>query len=65
MVHFFSSGDITSLAEALLAVLRDSRRKQELVGAGLTYAQTHGWDSRKPDYLRLVDSLCATAVSAP
>lgn len=65
VVHFFSSGDITSLAEALLAVLRDSRRKQELVGAGLKYAQTHGWDSRKPDYLRLVDSLCATAVSAP
>jgi len=65
VVHFFSSGNVPSLAEALLAVLRDSQRKQELVGAGLKYAETHGWNSRKQDYLRLVDSLCVNEISAP
>lgn len=65
VVHFFDSGDIASLADALLDVLRDSRRKQQLVEAGLRYAESNGWGSRKHDYLRLVDSLCSTGISAP
>ena len=57
VVRFFESGDVGSLAEAMSEVLRDRGLRERMVRNGLDYASRNGWESRKGDYLRLVDSL--------
>jgi glycosyltransferase involved in cell wall biosynthesis len=65
VVRFFPSGDARALARQMLAVLRDAEMRQEMVRRASEYAATHSWDSRKADYLALVDSLCAIDVALP
>lgn len=60
VVRFFPSGDVDALADALLAVLRDSVLRTNMVANASAYAQRHSWSQRKADYLRLVDELIAT-----
>ena len=60
VVRFFESGNVSALAEAMMEILRSPERRQQLVANALVYAKCHGWDSRKADYLELVDSLSPT-----
>lgn len=57
VVRFFESGNSRALAEAMLDVFRDGALRQHLVGNALAYSAANSWDSRKSDYLGLVDSL--------
>jgi glycosyltransferase involved in cell wall biosynthesis len=65
VVRFFPSGDAQGLARQMLAVLRDAEMRREMVRRASEYVATHCWESRKADYLTLVDSLCATDVALP
>lgn len=60
VVRFFESGDNHALAKGMLEVLQDPALRDRLKVNGLAYAQRHGWDSRRSDYLQLVDSLSHT-----
>lgn len=57
VVRFFESGNADALAEAILQVFRDSSLREKLIKNGLEYAARNGWESRKADYLGLVDSM--------
>jgi len=58
VVRFFPSGDIDELARNVLELLRDETQRRQLVSAGLKYAERNCWETRKQDYLALVDRLC-------
>jgi glycosyltransferase involved in cell wall biosynthesis len=60
LVSFFESGDRDGLAEAALRVIRDSDLRRAMVARALDYAVQNSWQSRKVDYLKLVDSLCSS-----
>jgi len=49
----------------MLAVLRDAEMRREMVRRASEYAAAHSWESRKADYLALIDSLCAIDVALP
>ncbi|MEO7597987.1 MAG: glycosyltransferase, partial [Opitutus sp.] len=57
VVRFFESGNSDALATAMIEVLKDTSLRNRLVSSALDYAQRHGWNSRKADYLHIVDSL--------
>lgn len=65
VVRFFPSGDAKALARQMLAVLHDAEMRREMVRRASEYAATHSWESRKADYLALIDSLCAIDVALP
>ena len=56
-VRFFPSGDDRALADAILEVIQRKSLRESLVANGHEYVARHSWDSRKKDYLDLVDSL--------
>jgi glycosyltransferase involved in cell wall biosynthesis len=58
VVRFFESGNADSLAEAMRAIIGDQKLRQEMVARASAYAANSSWESRKGDYLSLVDSLC-------
>jgi glycosyltransferase involved in cell wall biosynthesis len=58
-VCFFKSGDDQAMAEALLSVINDADLRERLSRNGLEYATLNSWNSKKAEYLSLVDSLCA------
>ena len=57
VVRFFESGNPDALARAMLEVMCDQRLREGLATRGLEYARRNNWESRKADYLDLVDSL--------
>jgi glycosyltransferase involved in cell wall biosynthesis len=57
-VCFFKSGDDRAMAEALLKVISDPALREKLSRNGLDYAARNNWNSKKAEYLSLVDSLC-------
>jgi glycosyltransferase involved in cell wall biosynthesis len=57
VVRFFESGNVEALADAMVEVLRDAGLRQRMVTNASAYSERHSWDSRKGDYLKLVDSL--------
>jgi glycosyltransferase involved in cell wall biosynthesis len=61
VVRFFESGNLNAMAEAMIHVLSDSSLRQRLVANASKYVARNGWDSRKSDYLRLVDALIDNA----
>jgi glycosyltransferase involved in cell wall biosynthesis len=61
VVRFFESGNSAALAEAIVDVLRDGEFRRRMVARASEYAVQNSWDVRKADYLRLVDSLCASS----
>ena len=65
VVRFFPSGDAKALARQMLAVLRDAEMRREMVRRASEYAAIHSWESRKADYLALIDSLCEIDVALP
>jgi glycosyltransferase involved in cell wall biosynthesis len=56
-VRFFPSGDVGAMTKAMLEVIEDKALRDNLVGRGLEYVDRNNWDSRRKDYLALVDSL--------
>jgi len=56
VVKFFVSGSAESLAEAMLEVLNHPEQGRRMAAEASAYARQHSWDSRKADYLRLVDA---------
>jgi len=63
-VRFFTSGDVNALAEALLEVIENPELRESLIAGGLEYVERHSWDSRKRDYIELVDTLTTEAFDA-
>jgi glycosyltransferase involved in cell wall biosynthesis len=61
VVCFFESGNVEALASALLKMIGDPNLREEMAQRALDYAIKNSWDSRKLDYLNLVDSLCSPA----
>lgn len=58
-VHFFPSGDIQALAEAILDVANNEELRDGLIARGLEYVERNGWDTKRKDYLDLVDAISA------
>jgi glycosyltransferase involved in cell wall biosynthesis len=65
VVRFFESGNPDALAREMLALLRDVELRQRLTARASEYAAEHSWESRKGDYLGLVDSLCDSGSARP
>jgi len=57
-VRFFESGNVEALADAMLEMIRDPARGREMAKRASGYAARNSWDTRKAEYLGLVDSLC-------
>jgi glycosyltransferase involved in cell wall biosynthesis len=57
VVRFFESGNPDALAAGMLEALSDPKLRQSLIANASRYAALNSWDSRKADYLNLVDSL--------
>lgn len=64
VVRFFESGNVEALSAAILQVLGDESLRGQMVSAGLEYARVNGWESRKREYLALVDSLIGRGAHA-
>jgi glycosyltransferase involved in cell wall biosynthesis len=65
IVRFFESGNVEALAEAMLEMLRDSELRQRIIANASKYAAENSWESRKTDYLNLVDSLLDGRARSP
>jgi glycosyltransferase involved in cell wall biosynthesis/peptidoglycan/xylan/chitin deacetylase (PgdA/CDA1 family) len=61
LVRFFESGNVPALAAALLEMIRDRSLRESMAARASEYAARNSWDTRKADYLGLVDSLCSSA----
>jgi glycosyltransferase involved in cell wall biosynthesis len=61
VVRFFESGNSEALAEGMLEVLKNREQRERMVDNAAAYSVRHGWNSRKADYLEIVDSLSRTA----
>jgi glycosyltransferase involved in cell wall biosynthesis len=57
VVRFFPSGNSGALAEAMIELLGNPELRKSLSARGIEYAARNNWDTRKADYLQLVDSL--------
>lgn len=57
VVRFFTSGDDRAMADAMLQVIENEALRQGLIAKGHEYATNHSWDTKKQDYLNLVDGL--------
>jgi glycosyltransferase involved in cell wall biosynthesis len=60
-VRFFASGDDKSMAEAMLEVVEHKAVRDSLIANGYKYVDEHSWDTRRDDYLKLVDTLTKDA----
>jgi glycosyltransferase involved in cell wall biosynthesis len=59
VVRFFESGNAGALAEAMYDILTNPQMRHDLVKRALEYVSLNSWENRRPEYLHLVDSLCA------
>src|SRR5438552_12086192 len=59
VLRFFESGNPDALAEAMLAVIRDDAQRHRMVKNASEYAARNSWETKKQEYLDLVDGLCA------
>jgi glycosyltransferase involved in cell wall biosynthesis len=57
VVHFFPSGDIDAMAEAMLDVINNRQLRESLVARAYAYVESNNWNLKKKDYLDLIDSL--------
>jgi glycosyltransferase involved in cell wall biosynthesis/peptidoglycan/xylan/chitin deacetylase (PgdA/CDA1 family) len=56
-VHFFPSGNVEAMANAILDVVNNDDFRQSLIRNGYEYVKRHGWDRKKKEYLDLIDAL--------
>lgn len=57
LVKFFESGNEQSLAEAMVAMAKDSKLRKQLAVNALTYVSDQSWDIKRQDYYKLLDGL--------
>ena len=60
LVRFFRSGDVDSLAAAMLELITDRAARESLIQAGRAFIEINCWDVKKKVYLGLVDTLTGT-----
>ena len=65
VVEFFTSGDIQSLTDAIMRVVEDKARREELIRHGYEYVDRNSWASKERDYYDLVDSLSVEEFDNP
>lgn len=58
VVRFFESGNVDALAREMLDLLRADEVRRNLVARASEFARRNNWETRKSEYLGLVDSLC-------
>lgn len=56
VVSFFESGNFDDLAHKMIAAVRDTDRRTSLVENAHEYVQRNNWQTKKLEYLQLVDS---------
>jgi glycosyltransferase involved in cell wall biosynthesis len=56
-VRFYEPGDSTSMAKAMLDIHTNPPLRRALIDAGRRCAAKFSWETKKPDYLALVESL--------
>jgi glycosyltransferase involved in cell wall biosynthesis len=61
VVRFFPSGNDEALAEAMFELISQPVRRREMVARASEYAAQNKWETRKDEYLRLIDRLCGVA----
>ena len=64
-VRFFPSGDVEAMANAMVEVIENKSLRDNLVRRGYEYVGQNCWDTRKREYLALVDSLTTEALPVP
>lgn len=57
VVRFFESGNHDALAQAMVEMLGNPALRDEMAARALEYAAQNCWDTRKVEYLQLVDQL--------
>jgi glycosyltransferase involved in cell wall biosynthesis len=57
LLRFFESGNPDALAEAILEMLGNAQLRSAMTSNASEYSVKNSWNSRKADYLELVDSL--------
>jgi glycosyltransferase involved in cell wall biosynthesis len=62
VVKFFESGNEAALADAIVGLLQDREARSRMIMAGREYVAGNSWETRKQDYLKLVDDLCLRAL---
>jgi glycosyltransferase involved in cell wall biosynthesis len=60
VVRFFPSGNVDALADAMLEMISDKERRRLMAERASEYATLNSWETRRADYLDLVDSLCSS-----
>jgi len=58
VVRFFESGNVDSLAQAIIDLLSNPALRQRYIAQATEYVRKNCWETRKNEYLALVDSLC-------
>ncbi len=64
MVRFFESDNESDLATAIFQLWSAPQLRSALVVNGLRYVQEHNWDTKKHDYLELIDRLAGASSAA-
>jgi glycosyltransferase involved in cell wall biosynthesis/peptidoglycan/xylan/chitin deacetylase (PgdA/CDA1 family) len=57
VVRFFESGNVPQLAAAILEVIENKQLRQSLIAGGYRYVDLNSWESRRSEYLDLIDDL--------
>jgi glycosyltransferase involved in cell wall biosynthesis len=57
LVKYFKSGDEQSLADAMLAMVRNPDLRKKLAANAAAYISQQSWDIKQQDYFNLVDGL--------
>jgi glycosyltransferase involved in cell wall biosynthesis len=61
IVRFFESGNDKDLAEAMLCLMKDRGQRENLARNASEYVALNNWNTKKHEYLHLVDSLVRSA----
>lgn len=57
-VKFFESENEADLADCIVEVWRNQPLREQLVTNALRHVREHNWETRREEYLKIVDSLC-------
>jgi glycosyltransferase involved in cell wall biosynthesis len=63
-VRFFDSDDADELGKAMLFLYSNPASRTELVNNALEYVKVHNWETKKAEYLAIVDRLLEKKASA-
>lgn len=57
LLRFFKAGDVNDLARVMLDAYFNRELNNQLASRALTFAYQHSWDTKKYDYLNLINQL--------